>query len=153
MKRFVIAVGVVVLVFAVAIWAQKPAQTKSGSVEQELIKLENGWNDALVKHDWAFIDGILADDYITTDSDGVVATKAQEMANLKSGESVVTSAAADDIKVRVYGDTAVVTFRNTDKSQSKGKDTSGQYRITDTWAKHGGRWQCVAEHISKITQK
>jgi len=62
---------------------------------QELITLENGWNDALVKHDWAFLDQILADDYISTDSDGIVSTKAQAMANLKSGEIVVTSAVVD----------------------------------------------------------
>jgi hypothetical protein len=153
MKRIAIAVSVVVLVSAVAVWTQTPAQSKSGSVEQELITLENGWNDSLVKHDWAFLDQIIADDYTGTDSDGIVSAKAQEMATLKSGETVVTSAVADDFKVRVYGDAAVVTFRFTDKSQSKGKDTSGQFRITDTWVKSAGRWQCVAGHTSRIAQK
>jgi ketosteroid isomerase-like protein len=57
---------------------------------------------------------------------------------------------ADDMKVRVYGDEAVVTGRNTTKGQFKGRDISGQYRWTDTWAKRNGRWQCVAEHDSKI---
>jgi ketosteroid isomerase-like protein len=60
---------------------------------------------------------------------------------------------ADDFKVRVYGDAAVVTFRITYKSQSKGKDTSGQERITDTRVKLAGRWQCVASHESRIAQK
>jgi hypothetical protein len=151
MKRIVFAVGLVVLVFGVAILAQ--TQTTSGSVEQELIKLENGWNDALVKHDWTFIDGILADDYITTDSDGIVAAKAQEMAILKSGEEAVTSAVADDFRVRVYGDAAVVTYRWTYKNQVKGKESTGQERYTDTWVKLAGRWQCVAGHASRIAQK
>jgi len=154
MKRIVFAVGlVVVLVFGVAALAQTQAQPKSGSVEQELIKLENGWNDALVKHDWAFLEQILADDFLHTSSDGVVSAKAQEIAYFKSGEMLVTSAVSDDFKVHVYGDAAVVTFRDTDKSQSKGKDTSGQNRITDTWVKLAGRWRCVAEHESRITQK
>jgi len=149
MKLIIFAVGLVILVFGVAVLAG----TQSQSVEQELIKLENGWNDALVKHDLAFIDGILADDYIGTDSDGVVSTKAQTMARLKAGEEVVTSAVNEDFRVRVYGDTAVVTFRYTSKSQSKGKDTSSLERITDTCVKLGGRWQVVAEHASKIAQK
>jgi ketosteroid isomerase-like protein len=149
MKRIAIAVSVVVLVIGVAI----PAKTQTGSVEQELIKLENGWNDALIKQDWAFIDKILADDFIHTDSDGVVETKAQTMSSLKSGEEVVTSAVNDDFRVRVYGDAAVVTFHYTSKSQTKGKDTSAQERITDTFIKLAGRWQVVAEHISKIAQK
>jgi hypothetical protein len=38
-----------VLAFAVATQAQTPAQTETGSVEQELIKLENEWADAWVK--------------------------------------------------------------------------------------------------------
>jgi hypothetical protein len=153
MKRIAIVAGLAVLVLAVAVSAQTPAQTEIEHATQELITLENGWNDALVKHDWAFLDQILADDYISTDSDGIVSTKAQAMANLKSGEIVVTSAVADDFKVRVYGDAAVVTFRNAEKSQSKGKDTSGQERITDTWVKLAGRWQVVAEHVSRIAQK
>jgi len=149
MKRIAIAVSVAVLVFGAGILAQ----TQSESVEQELIKLENGWNDAAVKHDWAFLDQFLADDYIGTDSDGTLYTKAQEIAGLKSGDSVVTSAVSDDFKVRVYGDAAVVTYRYTSKELAKGKDTSGQHRVTDTWVKLAGRWQCVAEHVSKIAQK
>ena len=149
MKRIAFAVSVAALVFGAAILAR----TQTQSVEQELIKLENGWNDALIKHDWAFIDQILADDYITINSDGVVSTKAQEMASLKSGDVVVTSAVADDFRVRVYGDAAVVTFRYTGKSQTKGKDTSAQERITDTFIKLAGRWQVVAEHVTKIAPK
>jgi ketosteroid isomerase-like protein len=153
MKRSAIAVCVVVLVFAVASIAQTPAKPKSASVEQELIKLENSWNDAMVKHDWAFLEQILAADYTGTSSDGIVSTKAQEIATLKSGDSVVKYAVGDDFKVRIYGDVAVVTFLYTSKGESKGKDTSGQFRITDTWVKHAGRWQCVADHASKIAQK
>jgi hypothetical protein len=149
MKHIVFALGMVVLVFGVAILAK----TQTGSVEQELIKLENAWNDALIKQDWGFIDKILADDFIQTDSEGVVSTKAQTMARLKSREEVVTSAVNDDFRVRVYGDAAVVTFHFTNKSQTKGNDTTEQERITDTFIKLAGRWQVVAEHVSKIAQK
>ena len=153
MKRVAFTLGVVGLVLAVAAWAQTPAQTKSEHTEQELITLENGWNDAIVKRDWAFIDRILADDYIGTNMDGIVKTKAQSLASLKSDETVITSEVADDFRVRFYGDTAVVTFRNVEKSQLKGKDTSVQERVTDIWVKIAGRWQCVAAHASRIAQK
>jgi ketosteroid isomerase-like protein len=149
MIRIAFALGLGVLIIGVPI----PAQLKSGSVEQELIKLEKGWNDALARHDWAFIDQILANDYITTDSDGVVADKAQEMVILKSGEEAVASAVSDDFKVRIYGDTAVVTYRWNYKGQFKGKESTGQERYTDTWVRRGGRWQCVAAHASRIAQK
>jgi ketosteroid isomerase-like protein len=149
MKRIVCAVGVVVLAFGVAVLAQQ----KSGSVEQELIDLENGWAAAQVqgKLDLAFLEGILADDFVQTNSDGTSINKAQILAGLKLKEDVITSSAGDDYRVRVYGDAAVVTGRWTGKQTSKGKDTSGQYRWTDTWIKTAGRWQCVASHNSKIS--
>ena len=149
MERAAIAVSVAVLVFGVAIIAQ----TQTENVEQELIKLENEWNNAWVKADVKFLDQIVADDYILTDSEGNFQTKAQLLTGLKSGEIVFISAVGENLKVRAYGDAAVVRGLNTEKSQNKGKDTSGKYQWTDTWIKHAGRWQCVATHASKVHQK
>ena len=153
MKRIAIAVSVVVLVLAVAVQAQTLAQTKSGGVEQELIKLENEWADAWVKRDVAFFNQIIADNYTWTSPWGEVWTKAQDLALLKSGQDVITSWVLADMKVRVYGDAAVVTGRATIKETYKGKDVSRQERWTDTWVKRAGRWQCVAGHSSEIAQK
>jgi hypothetical protein len=94
------------VVFAIAVQAQTPAQTETGSVEQELIKPENEWSNSSVKPDLAFIDRVLPDDYTGTEDNSNVITKVQKMANLKSGEGVVTSAANDEMKVRVNGDAA-----------------------------------------------
>jgi ketosteroid isomerase-like protein len=135
-------------------WGDKTSAERV-SAEQELIKLENGWNDATVKHDWAFFDQILADDYTGTDFDGNIGTKPQFLESLKSGESVMTSSITNNMKVRIYGDAAVVTGRTTTvNEQYKGKDISGQYQWTDMWVKdYLGHWRCVAEHVSRIAQK
>src|SRR4030067_1216573 len=117
MKRIAIAVSGACLVLAVSFSAQTPAQPneevekqyalkKRMSPDQELIKLENEWRDALVKHDWALLDQILADDCIWRDPEGNVWTKAQFLASFKSGEDVLTAAEADKIRVRVFGDAA-----------------------------------------------
>ncbi len=147
----------VVLLFAVAsplLGQAKPAApAQNASVEQELIKLENDWNNALVKRDVAALSRIVADDWTTIDPDGTIMTKAQSLVNLKSGEDAYTSAAGDEWKVRVYGDAAVVLGRWTIKEQYKGKDVSGQYRFTDNWIKKDSRWQCVASAGTKITEK
>jgi ketosteroid isomerase-like protein len=133
-------------------WRDKTS-TETASVEQALITLEKRWNDSWVKRDPPFLDRILADDYIGTRSDGSVFSKAQEIADMKSNESVVAYITSDDFMVRVYGDAAVVTFRLTTKEENKGKDISGQYRTTNTWVKRAGRWQCVASHGSEIARK
>jgi len=153
MKRIAIAVSMAVLVFAAAFQAQTPVQTQTADVEQELIKLENEWADAWVKSDVAFFDRIIADDYTWTAPWGEVWTKAQDLALVKSGKVVITSWVLAEMKVRVYGDAAVVTGRSTIKETYKGEDVSGQYRWTHTWVKRAGRWQCVAGHSSETVQK
>ena len=144
-----------VVVFGVAavspVYGQ--AKPKGSAVEQVLMKLENDWNDASVKRDVTLLGRLLADDYIFTDPDGVMWTKAQAQEMLKSGEDVVTSAVATDMKVRVYGNAAIVTGHNTVKEQLKGKDISGTYAYTDTWVKRPGSWECVATHSSRLAQK
>jgi ketosteroid isomerase-like protein len=152
----ILAAVVLGLAVACQAFAQvKPAApAQSASVEKELIKLENDWNNALVKRDVAALSRILADDWISIDStDGTIWTKAQALASIKSGEDAYTSAVGDEWKVRVYGDAAVVLGRETVKEQYKGKDVSGQYRLIDTWIKKDGRWQCVAEAGTKIIKK
>lgn len=153
MKRIAIAVSVAVLVFSVAAWAQTGAKPKSGSAGKELLKLEQQWGDALVKLDLAFLDRILAEDYLFTSPLGEVLTKSQMLAELKSGEDVVSSVVNHDMKVRVYGDAAVVNGHSTYKEAVQGKDISGEYRWTDTWIKKVGRWQCVADHASRVAGK
>jgi len=133
-------------------WRDKTS-TEMGSAEQELIKLEKEWGDAEVRRDVAFFDRILSDDYMFTDPEGIVWTKAQYIANLKSGDLMVISSVLDETKVNIYGDSAVCFGRASGRAQLKGKDISSQYRFTDTWVKRAGRWQCVADHSSVIAQK
>jgi ketosteroid isomerase-like protein len=149
MKRIAFAVCVVVLVFGVVILAK----TQAGSVEQELIKLENEWGDALIKHDPAPIDKMLADDFIGTTSEGAIYTKAQLLEGVKSSKEDIISMVDDEVKVHVYGDAAVLSARNTIKMRVEGKETIFLDRYTDTWVKRYGRWKCVAGHNSTIPQK
>jgi ketosteroid isomerase-like protein len=147
MKRITFAVCVAVLVFGVAILAK----TQAGSVEQELIKLETEWVDAVVKHNVTTIGKMLADEFIMT-FDGAVYTKAELLEYIKSYEELA-SLVTDEWKVRVYGDAAVVTARNTRKVKSDGKEVTSQDRFTDTWIRQDGHWKCVAAHNSTIPQK
>ena len=127
-----------------------PCFATAQSVEPQLKKLEMQWADAEVKKDIAVLDRLLADDFTNTFDEGNLATKAQYMAAEKSGEDVVSSYAYSDMKVRVYGDSAVVTYVAKLKEMFKGRDVSGTSRWTDTWVKHGGSWQCVAAHGSRV---
>lgn len=149
MKHSAIIVVVGVLAFSLNILAQQEA----GSIERELIKLEQGWAEAIVKADLAFLDRVLGDDFTYIDGEGILWLKANYLSVFKSGEAEFSSMASDEIKARVYGDAAVVTGRNTIKGTFRGDEHPNRERFTDIWIKRDGRWQCVAAHSSKVAGK
>ena len=55
-----------------------------------------------------------------------------------------------DVRVRVYGDTAVMTSRNLLRATFDGKDWSGDHALTDVWVRRDGCWQIVRRHSSKL---
>jgi hypothetical protein len=84
--------------------------------------------------------------------DGKVQTRAELLADLRSGALKVASSANDDMKVRVYPAAAVVTYRNFDKRTYKGTESSGQYRRTDVFVKKGARWLIVASQGTRVPE-
>jgi ketosteroid isomerase-like protein len=138
----------IVAVFIVAIGMQ--GQT---AVDKELIKVENDWSTAWMKKDSAALQNLYATEYIATDWEGATFNKAQDIANAMAPDSRTQSFVLSDLKVHVYGDTAVVTGLNTIKSVFKGADVSGAYRFTDVFVKRDGRWQAVATQGTKVIKK
>jgi ketosteroid isomerase-like protein len=122
----------------------------SENAEQVVAKLERDWADAIVKGDVATIDRILADDFSYTNWEGTVMTKAEHLEGIRSKVYKVESINLENLKVRVFGDAAVVTVGQVEKSQWKGKDNSGHYLFTDIYAKRNGKWQIVAGHGCKV---
>jgi uncharacterized protein (TIGR02246 family) len=124
--------------------------------KREIEALEARLNDAIVKADREFFDRIFADDFTHTNHAGVFRTKAQWMANHKLDEektarSTYDAFDVDDLSVRVYGETAVVTGRSTPKGRdSKGGAITGRYRFTRVWVKRQGRWQVIAFQGTRI---
>ena len=80
------------------------------SDQQVLIKLEQRWNEAFYRKDVAFIENILADEFMATYDDGSRGDKAKELALVTEFDQQVESAIQDEFTVRVYHDTAVVSF-------------------------------------------
>ena len=123
-----------------------PASTEN--VEQAVMQLENERVPALLNSDTAFIERVYADEYVVTGANGVVRTKAQVIADMKSGVQTFQAMKNDDVKVRVYADTAVVTGRTTQKGQYKDQASLSPTRFTRVYVKRNGQWQLVANASS-----
>ena len=146
MKRL-LAVCVVGLM-AMPLMAQKSAEVSKA--EGVLLAMEKTWTDAIQKKDLAAVNLLLAEEYMIIDDEGLVRDKATTLSRLKSSDNDISTAVVDELKVKLYGNVAVVTGRQTEKSVEKGKNTSGSYRYTDVWVKRGSGWQVVNTHESKV---
>ena len=122
------------------------------SVEQTLKQLEHEWSQASLKKDLATLDKIIADDWVSIDFQGRTVTKAETIANLKAGSPATQAAGIGEMKVRVFGDSAIVTGSDTEKSTLKGKDVIDKYLWTDVFVKRAGRWQAVASQSTKVAR-
>jgi ketosteroid isomerase-like protein len=128
----------VLLLLAVLVTIPAYSQT-SNATEQEVLKAFHALDAANIKKDRATMEQLMADDYVYTHSNGTVANKAQDIAETMSPGGNWTASKFDDLKVRMYGDVAVVTGLQTLTGSMKGY-VSGPRRITDLWIRRGGRW-------------
>ena len=73
------------------------------------------------------------------------------MTGIRSDSGSLESTVLRDMKVRVYGNTAVVTGTDTERGVYHGKDSSGKYLWTDVFVHRNGRWQAVSSQSTKLT--
>ena len=133
--------------------AKKSAKAAGGgSAQAELEKLEKDRSEAVIHQDTAALDKMTADDYMLIDMNGKMRSKAETLDAIKSGSIKIQSNDIDDVKVHVYGNTAVVTGRSNAKGTIDGKDIDGPVRFTRVYVKRNGQWQSVAFQQTKISE-
>jgi len=122
-------------------------------MEEELLKLENAFAEAIVNNDLESIRRLVADDWIIIDPNGEIVDRARFFEVIKSGVLTHDMMESKDSRVRVYGDSAVVTAVTRTKGKFMGHDFSTQERATDVFVKRDGRWQCVLTHLTRFAEK
>lgn len=127
--------------------------SRNSKVEQEIRKLEREWFESYVRGDRAAFDRIVADDAVMTYGNGKVGNKSEAIAEIKAPADSSYSLTSDDVQVRVYGDTAIVTGRVTESGTFNGRNVNSQSRYTDVWVKRNGRWQVVAAQNTRLPQE
>lgn len=135
------------MVLGVATAQQRPAASAD---ETALRAIEAKWDAANRKGDTVTLDSIFADGFISTSPEGEVRTKAEVLARVKSGSIKFESSNADDLRIAVYGDAAVVNGRWKGKFTEKGKTVDATERFTDFFIRQKGQWRCVASQASTL---
>ena len=148
MKQIVLIAS---LIFIVSVFAQN--RTDTAKLEKEVLEVDTQRADAYVNGDVATLERILADDVTYVHPTGKVETKAEVIAGFKNQDRKYKSIKRDDVVVRIYGNTAVVTGRNTISAEYQGKNYDVQNRFTRVYVKQAGGWRLVAHHGSNIPQQ
>jgi ketosteroid isomerase-like protein len=127
-----------------------PLLHREDRLHREVENLESQWLKALIQNDIATVNRLLADDYLGIDPNGTLETKADALAQQRSGTMKITSIEPDNVKVRVYGDTAVVTSRVDVVGHDGDRDISGRYHYTRVYNHRSGEWKIVSFEASRI---
>ena len=120
------------------------------TTESELIRVAHDWDRAMVGNDADAIGAFMADDWVIVGSDGRIGEKAAFLALVKSGDLAHDVMTSEDFRVRVYGDTAVVTARGVSGGRYRGQAFREEERSSSVFVRQEGRWRCVLTHLSRL---
>ncbi len=148
--RFRVEMCLLILIFSTVVAAQVKESNRdsTSTTSQDLKATEQTWLNAEKNNDAAAFEQLVADDWIAISPDGKSQTKAQRAAQIKDGH--LDSATLGAMKVRVFGDTAVVTGTNDATSTVDGRKSTGHYAWTDVFVKRDGKWLAVASQTAQI---
>jgi ketosteroid isomerase-like protein len=126
------------------------AAQQSDPRESKLLVLEHLWNEAQVNRDSAALDALVGERFVNTEYDGEVSDKTKFLSDIKDPLFKPTAANIQEVKVNLFGETAVITGIYRTKGTYQGKPYDHLGRFTDTWISENGKWQCVASHTSLL---
>lgn len=150
-KRWSVLVGLIVVMLAAgeSLMAMPRAEKHQG--RRQIERLEDAWRNAVLHGNISAMDGLLADDYMAITPTGILQSKEQALAALRSGAMKFTELDVSDRKIRLYGTTALVTSRAEVKGTGPEGDMSGAYRYTRVYVRDPhGVWKIVSFEASRI---
>jgi uncharacterized protein (TIGR02246 family) len=120
-------------------------------IEQHIRQLNDEWVKAIVRADAEALGRIMADDfYFTYPLEGD--DKAQFISDITSGDLKIQHIVREQLNVRVFGNTAVLTARDSATWLYHGRELAGQYKIMSVFSERDGRWQLCAVQACPMQQ-
>lgn len=155
MVKTLAATGVALLM-AVSMTQAQPAASKgaqagsSSAAVDAVTAAELARFKAQTSGDLKALDALLGDDLIYTHSNAQVDSKATYVGSMRSGALTYKTIEPRDMKVRVFGNTAIITAAAHITAVSNGQPVDNQLRYTDVWVLRDGRWQMVSWQSTRL---
>lgn len=126
------------------------AQDADSDVEAKVLATQHMWGQAYVSKDPKALERILDDAFVNVDSDGILQTKAEVVAEVRT--STVVQFLTESMVVHLHGNTALVTGIFQLKGVDRGKPYAQRERFVDTWFHKNGQWVSIAGLVTRIGQ-
>jgi ketosteroid isomerase-like protein len=117
----------------------------------ELTQVEDAFNIAMISNDVSRIAACITDDWVLVTPEVGVVSRVRILHVIASGELSHDSMTKDVVRVRAYGDIAVVTARGRNTGTFKGRRISADEWVTDIYRRVDGRWLCVLTHLTPVS--
>ncbi len=122
--------------------------------ETDLIKefqyIEDNFNRAVVTNDISEIKKCITNDWVLVDSQGGIIPQERFFEVLKQGLLSHSAMNKEVLRVKVYGDVALVTGRGQNKGNWQGQPMEADEWITDVYKNEGGKWLCILTHLTPV---
>jgi ketosteroid isomerase-like protein len=125
-----------------------PLAAQHNSDADTVHTLELKWSESYLNRQVETLSSLMADDFVITIEDGSTYGKTGYISHAAAPSLHVEVAEMTDVRVRMHGNTAVVTGAYHERGQDNGKPYEDHDRFTDVWLKNGGKWQVIASHYS-----
>jgi uncharacterized protein (TIGR02246 family) len=118
--------------------------------QKAVLTIDQERTDAQIKQDAAMLDRLLGDDLTYVHASGLVQSKAEFIADLKSSKRVYKSVINSDVNVRLLQDAAVITAKSEISVSFEGKENDLSLQVIEVYAKRNGRWQLIAYQSTRL---
>jgi ketosteroid isomerase-like protein len=136
------------------LWAQSVGTKSVPSDAAEQIRaLEKAFDAAIVRRDVSALDKMTGDDFTLISLNGELHAKAEVLKYFATHASEYEYRKTDNLRIRMYGDAAVVTGRTIQTIQENGKDHSDAYRFTRVYVRREGHWLLVALQPTRLAEQ
>lgn len=154
MKLVVMLSGLLLFASAATSQNKKPKVIGDSVAVTEVMQAIATHRAAMLRKDTKTLDSLWGDEYLFTNANRALVTKAERIANLKSGATSLDSIAPneDQVHVRIYGNVAVVKSHVYLKGQYSGQATADNFRSIHVWVERKGRWQLVANQLTRVAR-
>lgn len=122
------------------------------AVAEQLKRQAIAWDLALVAKQRGAVLANMGEDFLHIGSNGQLSDRSAFIESIFSPNLTMQPYDMEDLQVRLFGDTAILTGTTTMQGRWKGKPFASHYRFSDTYVLRDGKWKVVHIQITDLPE-